>query len=87
MSKFENTILPWWDNLSLGKKQALTRKYFPGFSVSMMDGEEITEVFEKRKKRKNTLNKISRKMFGEDYDKLGIFGQLIIDHKFKEDGE
>jgi hypothetical protein len=45
--QFEDIIMPWWDNLSINKKEELTIKYFPRFSVSMMDGEEIEEVFEK----------------------------------------
>lgn len=45
--QFEDIIMPWWDNVSIDKKEELTIKYFPTFSVSMMDGEEIEEVFEK----------------------------------------
>ena len=72
--QFEDIIMPWWDNLSLGKKQALTTKYFPRFSVSMMDGEEITEVFEKeinkvldeesQKHYKSFMNEIEDKFMG-----------------------
>ena len=47
--QFEDIIMPWWDNLSINKKEELTIKYFPRFSVSMMDGYEIEEVFEKAK--------------------------------------
>ena len=47
--QFEDIIMPWWDNLSINKKEELTIKYFPRFSVSMMDGNEIEEVFEKAK--------------------------------------
>ena len=39
--QFEDIIMPWWDNLSINKKEELTIKYFPRFSVSMMDGYEI----------------------------------------------
>ena len=29
--QFEDIIMPWWDNLSLNKKEELTIKYFPRF--------------------------------------------------------
>ena len=45
--QFEDIIMPWWDDLPYDQKQQLTQKYFPRFSVSMMDGDEIEEVFEK----------------------------------------
>jgi len=47
--QFEDIIMPWWDNLSIDKKEELTMKYFPRFSVSMMDGYEIQDVFEGEK--------------------------------------
>tara|TARA_R100001126_G_scaffold80912_1_gene49338 strand:+ start:61 stop:240 length:180 start_codon:yes stop_codon:yes gene_type:complete len=49
IEQFENIIMPWWDNISISKKEELTAKYFPRFTVSMMDGDEIEEVFEKEK--------------------------------------
>jgi len=45
--QFEDIIMPWWDNLSINRKEELTTKYFPRFNVSMMDGDEIEEVFKK----------------------------------------
>ena len=47
VKQFEDIIMPWWDNLSINRKEELTMKYFPRFSVSMMDGDEIEELFEK----------------------------------------
>jgi len=45
--RLENVILPWWDNLSDIKQEELTSKYFPRFSVSMMDSYEIEKVYDK----------------------------------------
>jgi len=49
IKQFEDIIMPWWDNIPISKKEELTAIYFPGFSVSMMDGDEIEVVFEKEK--------------------------------------
>ena len=45
IKQFEDIIMHWWDNISISKKEELTAKYYPKYSVSMMDGEEIEEVF------------------------------------------
>ena len=71
---FEDIIMPWWDNLSLAKKQELTTKYFQCIYDARFDGEKTTEVFEKeinkvldeesQKNYKSFMNEIEDKFMG-----------------------